>query len=235
MKWTMNMSNSRTAKSFNRVCLILLVFSCIHCMNVLLSAEARIYSYVNEKGKIVYTNEPAISIKESAPDEKKIAMYQNVINNIANRFQVDSKLVHAIIIAESNYNPRAVSKKGAKGIMQLMPGTAKRYGVTRIFDPMDNIIGGVKYLKDLLIIFDGDLRYALASYNAGENMVKYYNGVPPFEETKAYVEKVLDLYGKAGGRRTAYKYWDLSDNIHYSLEKPSEGSYKQITTINLIN
>jgi len=209
------------------------IVSLIFIMNSPLSAAARIFSYKNEQGKMVFTNEPTISYSVTEPDEKKIEMYQNVINSIATRFQVDSKLVHAIITAESNYNPRAVSRKGAKGIMQLMPSTAKRYGVTRIFDPMDNIIGGVKYLKDLLIIFDGDLKYALASYNAGENMVKYYNGIPPFEETKDYVEKVMNLYEKAGGKKTAYKYWDMQNKIHYSVERPIDGTYKLLSIINL--
>jgi len=223
----------RFVKTDRILCGLMVLLAILCIMNSPLSAKSRIYSYVDEKGSVVYTNEPTVSYKETAPDEKKIALYQNVINNIATRFQVDSKLVHAIIIAESNYNPHAVSKKGAKGMMQLMPGTAKRYGVTRIFDPMDNIIGGVKYLKELLIIFDGDLKYALASYNAGENMVKYYNGIPPFEETRHYVEKVLSLYEKSGGSKTAYKYWDSQNKVHYSIDKPFEGTYKQLTIINL--
>lgn len=231
-KFSFHKNNKTKIRSTAAFYLIAIV-SFIFIMNSSLNSASRIFSYKNEQGQMVFTNEPTISYKETEPDEKKIAMYQNVINNIATRFKVDSKLVNAIIIAESNYNPYAVSRKGAKGIMQLMPSTAKRYGVTRIFDPMDNIIGGVKYLKDLLIIFDGDLKYALASYNAGENMVKYYNGIPPFEETKDYVEKVMNLYEKAGGRKTAYKYWDMQNKIHYSIERPIEGTYKQMTIINL--
>ncbi|OGF58420.1 MAG: hypothetical protein A2Y62_04085 [Candidatus Fischerbacteria bacterium RBG_13_37_8] len=200
---------------------------------VLIQAETRIFSYIDDNGKVVYTNTPSISIKEVETTEMKIERYQNVIDNISSRFKVDPKLIHAIIVAESNYNPYAVSRKGAKGMMQLMPGTAKRYGVKRVFDPIDNIIGGVKYFKDLLIIFDGDLRYALAAYNAGENMVKSYNGIPPFKETRDYVQKVLALYESSGGRKTAYKYWDFQDKIHYSFDKPTEGTYKKISIINL--
>jgi len=195
--------------------------------------ETKIYSYINEKGKVVYTNSPSISYDRYYLNEEKIKSYENFIKNIASAYQIDSKLIHAIIIAESNYNPYAVSKKGAKGIMQLMPSTAKRYGVKQIFDPVENIIGGVKYLKDLLEIFDGDLKYALAAYNAGENMIKYYNGIPPFEETRFYVEKVLSIYDKVGGKRFAYKYKDLKDKIHYSFEKPREGTYKSLSIINL--
>lgn len=233
MKKTISFKNNKTKINGAYAFSLIAIVSFIFIITSPLNAASRIFSYKNEQGKMVFTNEPTISYNEIEPDEKKIAMYQNVINNIATRFKVDSKLVNAIIIAESNYNPHAVSRKGAKGIMQLMPSTAKRYGVTRIFDPMDNIIGGVKYLKDLLIIFDGDLKYALASYNAGENMVKYYNGIPPFEETKDYVEKVMNMYEKAGGRKTAYKYWDMQNKIHYSIERPLEGTYKQLTIINL--
>lgn len=198
-----------------------------------LGAYTKIYSYIDDNGKIVYTNLPSISLKELESTEDKIKKYQNIIEDISSCYQIDPNLIHAIITAESNYNPKAISKKGAKGIMQLMPSTAERYGVKSIFDPLDNIKGGVKYLKDLLIIFDGDLRYALAAYNAGENMVKYYNDIPPFKETKEYVKKVLTLYEKFDGRKIAYKYWDLQNKIHYSFDKPAEGTYKKITIINL--
>src|SRR4030042_3194333 len=92
---------------------------------VLIQAETRIFSYIDDNGKVVYTNTPSISIKEVETTEMKIERYQNVIDNISSRFKVDPKLIHAIIVAESNYNPYAVSRKGAKGMMQLMPGTAK--------------------------------------------------------------------------------------------------------------
>ena len=220
-------------KNYQFIILILLFIIQTYGKYSFLNAADQIYSYIDDKGRIVYTNLPSVSFKELELNEEKIKKYQNTIETIAAHYQVDSKLINAIIIAESNYNPKAISRKGAKGIMQLMPSTAERYGVRSIFDPVDNIIGGVKYLKDLLIIFDGDLRYALAAYNAGENMVKQYNGIPPFKETKEYVEKVLRLYEKSGGKKTAYKYWDLQNKIHYSFNKPAEGTYKKLTIINL--
>ena len=215
------------------IILMLLFNLLIYARYSYLNAVSQIYSYINENGKIVYTNIPSISLSEFELNEDKIKKYQNIIEDISSYYQIDPNLVHAIIIAESNYNPKAISRKGAKGIMQLMPSTAERYGVKSIFDPVDNIKGGIKYLKDLLLIFDGDLRYALAAYNAGENMVKYYNGIPPFKETKEYVKKVLNLYEKSGNTKIAYKYWDLQNKIHYSFDKPAEGTYKKITIINL--
>jgi soluble lytic murein transglycosylase-like protein len=107
---------------------------------------------------------------------------------------VDSALVKAIIMAESGYNPRAISKRGAKGLMQLMPRTAASLGVKDSFNPEENITGGVKYLKKLLKKFGGNLRLAVAAYNAGVRKVRKYNGIPPFKATRYYVEKVLGYY-----------------------------------------
>ena len=112
----------------------------------------------------------------------------------ADRHQVDPALVKAIIMAESSYNPRAVSKKGAKGLMQLMPTTARALGVVDIFDPEHNINAGVRYFKRLMNRFDGDTRLALAAYNAGSRKVRQYQGVPPFRATKHYIKKVFMYY-----------------------------------------
>ena len=109
--------------------------------------------------------------------------------------QVDPKLVHSIIQVESAYDPNAVSRKGAMGLMQLIPGTAKRFGVENPFDPGQNIHGGVSYLKYLLDMFGGDVTLSLAAYNAGENSVLRSGGVPPFRETQEYVRRVNYLYG----------------------------------------
>lgn len=117
-----------------------------------------------------------------------------LINQSANKYGVDPKLVSAVAQAESNYTPSAVSDAGAVGVMQLMPDTASSLGVTNIYDPRDNIEGGVKYIKQLLNTFDGDVSKAVAAYNAGPQAVKNYNGVPPYAETQNYVKKVLDLY-----------------------------------------
>jgi soluble lytic murein transglycosylase-like protein len=117
--------------------------------------------------------------------------YDEIIKKVAMAHRVDVALIKAVVHAESGFNPRALSKKGASGLMQLMPETARRYGVLDPFDPAQNLSGGVLYLKDLLRIFNDNHRLAIAAYNAGENAVKRYKGVPPYEETRAYVRKVL--------------------------------------------
>jgi soluble lytic murein transglycosylase-like protein len=109
--------------------------------------------------------------------------------------QVDARLLHAVIAVESGYNPRALSPKGAVGIMQLLPATALRYGVVDSWDARQNILGGARYLSSLLRLFHNDTRLALAAYNAGENAVARYNGrIPPYRETEAYVPRVLAVY-----------------------------------------
>jgi soluble lytic murein transglycosylase-like protein len=114
-----------------------------------------------------------------------------LINRYALQYGVDRSLVKAVIHAESGYNPNAVSRKGAQGLMQLMPKTAEHLKVADTFDPAQNIRGGVKYLRFLLDTCKGDETLALAAYNAGLSRVAQHNGVPPFAETRSYVEKVL--------------------------------------------
>jgi len=121
-------------------------------------------------------------------------LFDSIIRRAAGRHQVDPYLVKAIIMAESSYNPRAISGKGAKGLMQLMPGTAKALGVEDSFNPEHNINAGVKYFKQLLNQFDGDVKLALAAYNAGSKKVKKYNGVPPYKATRYYVKKVFEYH-----------------------------------------
>lgn len=155
--------------------------------------------------------------------------YAGTIWEISNRYGVDPELVKALIQVESNYNFMAVSRKGARGLMQLMPATAARYGVRSIFDPRQNIEGGVRYLKDLTVLFNSDLRLTLAAYNAGETRVSKINDVPDFVETQNYVRKVLALYNGemsyipyAGGGRirnvTYWKYVDEKGVTHYVPE-----------------
>ena len=130
----------------------------------------------------------------SVNPKKKDELFHPIINEAAFRHEVDPALVKAIIMAESSYNPRAISKKGAKGLMQLMPLTAEFYGVEDAFDPTNNIHAGVAYFRALLNQFDGDERLALAAYNAGSKRVRQYKGVPPFEATQLYIEKVFAYY-----------------------------------------
>lgn len=120
--------------------------------------------------------------------------YDAIIERHSARYGVDPILVRAVIQVESNFNPKSVSHKGARGLMQLMPGTAKRFGVRKIDDPDENIRGGIQYLAVLQKLFPNDLSRALAAYNAGENAVIRYGRVPPYEETQTYVRRCLTVY-----------------------------------------
>ena len=116
-------------------------------------------------------------------------LYTPIIIEVSHTYQVDPTIIQAIIMAESTYNPKAVSKRGAKGLMQLMPRTARSLGVKDIFDPEQNITAGVKYFKQLLDKFGGKVDFALAAYNAGSSNVYKYNGIPPFRATRIYIKK----------------------------------------------
>ncbi|MGA6927350.1 MAG: lytic transglycosylase domain-containing protein [Desulfosarcina sp.] len=135
------------------------------------------------------------SISEAAVGDEPTP-FHGIITQVAGRYEVDPHLIRAIIFAESGYNPRAKSKKGARGLMQLMPSTAKALGVQDIFDPEENIDGGVRYFRSLLDRFDGDVQLALAAYNAGSRHVRNYEGIPPFKATQRYIKKVLKFHKK---------------------------------------
>lgn len=120
-----------------------------------------------------------------------------LVEQTASKYHVDPLLVHSVISVESNYNQYAMSNKGAQGLMQLIPSTARRFGVKNVFDPKENIEGGVRYLQYLSTLFPEDLRKTLAAYNAGEGAVVRYNNIPPYPETEQYVYKVGERYGKA--------------------------------------
>jgi len=125
---------------------------------------------------------------------KKAEPFHPIILRAANRHEVDPALVKAIIMVESRYNPHAISKHGAKGLMQLMPRTARSLGVVDSFNPEHNVNGGVKYLKQLLDEFDDNLKFALAAYNAGSSKVRRYRGIPPIKATQYYVNRVFKYY-----------------------------------------
>lgn len=137
--------------------------------------------------RLLTPNTPAVA-KIDAP-------YSRIVENASRAHGVEGRLVHALIWAESSYNPKAISPSGATGLMQLMPATAKRYGVRDSFDPAQNIDGGVKHLKELLEQFGGDLELAVAAYNAGANaVIRAGNRIPPYPQTAAYVPKVIAYY-----------------------------------------
>jgi len=126
--------------------------------------------------------------------KSKSDRFNPVIKRAADRYEVDPALIKAVIMAESAYDPTAVSKQGAKGLMQLMPGTARALGVKNAFNPSHNINGGAKYLRQLLNAFDENVKLALAAYNAGITKVKRHGAVPPIKATRRYVKKVFAYY-----------------------------------------
>ena len=150
--------------------------------------------YITKKidGKIYYwVYNP--KTRKSTPTKFKgnTGQYDHIVEAASRAFGVNPKLIHSVIRHESGYNPRAVSHAGAMGLMQLIPGTAKRMGVADAFDPHENIMGGTKYLRLLLDMFEGNPVHAVAAYNAGEGRVIKYKGIPPFPETKQYVARVM--------------------------------------------
>lgn len=167
-----------------------------------------IYRYIDPKGRLVLTDTPKHSgyirlektargweVARRVSSKENRQRYADTVRKIARQHNLSEHLIHAIISVESAYDPLAVSRTGAQGLMQLMPATANRFRVADSFDPVENIRGGTTYISLLLRLFDGDLTLALAAYNAGENAVKRYNNrVPPFRETQEYVKKVLDKY-----------------------------------------
>ncbi|MDM8569336.1 lytic transglycosylase domain-containing protein [Thiotrichales bacterium HSG1] len=185
-------------------------FLLIFTANVTALETTTIYKYYDSEGVLHLTNKAPKNKNEllyarsyliqqpSSPSVfKHNNKYSELITNAANKIQLSPALLHAIVQVESAYNPKAISPKGAVGLMQLMPATARRYGVKDRTNPTENLAGGTRYLKDLLTMFNGDLSLTLAAYNAGENAVKRYNNtVPPYRETKNYISKINKLYAK---------------------------------------
>jgi soluble lytic murein transglycosylase-like protein len=175
------------------------------------AAHPQIYTYVDADGMRHYTDVPDNNryrlLVLSPPDRTvsgdrydsmllaKAGRYDSIIENAAQSASVEPNLLRAVIVVESGFNSRAVSKRGAVGLMQLMPATASRFGVSNPYDPRQNIHGGAQYLKFLIDRFGQNVRLALAAYNAGEEAVERNGGqIPPFTETMAYVPRVLRIY-----------------------------------------
>jgi soluble lytic murein transglycosylase-like protein len=201
-----------------------------------ISAHAQIVSYVDSSGNRVYINaDPAPVARRAKASLAKAssatgnatrntqilpatgpallgatranrAKIKQMIREVSARYSVDPALVRAVIQTESNWNSRAVSSKGALGLMQLVPGTAQQLGVNNAFDPKQNIDGGVRYLHSLLERYNGDLDLALAAYNAGPGAVDRAGGVPRYRETREYVQKVTDTYYRPDSDRLPRAY-----------------------------
>jgi soluble lytic murein transglycosylase-like protein len=174
-------------------------------------ANSKIYSYVDDQGMRHYTDVPdnnryrllvlSSQDRTRAGDRydaqllARATQYDSIIEHAAVSAAVEPNLLRAVIVVESGFNSRALSKRGAVGLMQLMPATASRFGVSNPYDPRENVHGGARYLKFLIDRFGHDVRLALAAYNAGEEAVDRNGGqIPPFTETMAYVPRVLKIY-----------------------------------------
>lgn len=186
---------------------VLLISQAILLLAIADPARADIYRYEDDEGIVHFTDAPTdrrfkvfmrdlkkdlkLRTKLQLPSSVNPAEYDQIIASCATKYGVNPCLIKAVIHAESGYNPNAVSRKGASGLMQLMPGTARSLKVSNSFDPKDNVEGGVKYLRFLLDTFRGDVSLAVAAYNAGLNKVAKYGGIPPYNETRTYVNRVL--------------------------------------------
>jgi len=171
-------------------------FSIRHERREVVSSVTRLYLNADSNGFVdVPTSEVDHFEKDlsapAVPPERGSPPMAEVINTVSGRHHLDPDLINSVIHAESGFNPRAVSPKGAQGLMQLMPQTALRLGVVNSFDPGDNLEGGTRYLRELLERYNFDLIKALAAYNAGPQRVEQYRGVPPYYETQAYVARII--------------------------------------------
>jgi hypothetical protein len=229
----------------------------LFCGALTTDATAQIYTRVNSHGVVEATNVPdAADFRLTYPGKGTLihsrgfrgfysGEYDRHIEDAATQTGVAVDLVRAVIQVESEFDPLAVSSKGAQGLMQLMPFTARRFGVSDPFDPRQNIIGGVQYLRFLLDLFQGDVGLALAGYNAGENNVVRFKGIPPFKETQSYVQRIQALLG--GGLRAIafaparlaralpkakliparphmyYRWVDEKGSIHFAEGPPADG------------
>lgn len=177
-----------------------LVLATLYCLAPTGSASSDIYRFRDENGVWHFTDIPSdpryrLYLTTSGLRAKRyIVKYDEIITRASRQFDVDARLIKAIIKAESSFKPDAVSESGAQGLMQLMPGTAMEMKVDNPFDPEDNIIGGTKYLSLLLKRFKRNTKFAVAAYNVGATVVENCNGIPPIPQTRHFVEKVMTFY-----------------------------------------
>ncbi len=202
-------------------------------------ALAASFRLVDEDGVVHFTNAPtdpryrhsteltgATSGWLQLPSGRS-GRYAAEIREAASRYGIDAKLVEALIWTESTFDPWAVSRKGAQGLMQLMPGTASLLGVREPFNPRQNIDGGVRHLRALLDRYQGSLPLALAAYNAGDEAVRSHRGVPPYPETQGYVRKILQLYG-ADAHQTEHSQTEHSEFVYRYEDAQGSVTYTNI-------
>lgn len=184
-----------------KIYLSALFFAVLPLVSLLTTAEADIYVYRDPRGVLHFSNVPNHPgfqplVREASVGSRLSSLpsgrFDEVIRSASERYGVDPHLVRAVIKVESDFKSQARSRKGAQGLMQLMPETARLRNVNNVYDPNDNIDGGVRHLRFLLDRYQGDLRLSLAAYNAGTKAVEKHRGVPPFAETQEYVRRVLD-------------------------------------------
>ena len=201
-----------------------ILFTGVLLASLAAAAHADIYQFVDENGVVHFTNVPSGRVKKNIKVHSEArrhspspataqkaslsksgqradeipASYLNIINSACDRYGVDPSLVHAVVKVESGFNPFAISRKGATGLMQLMPQTASIMNVSNTFSPHENVEGGVRYLRYLLDRYEGNIPLALAAYNSGETAVKRWGTIPPYKETQDYVKKILKIYNGTG-------------------------------------
>lgn len=227
----------------HRLCFLLVALT----LGLASPAFAQIYSWRDADGKLVLSDRPradqgsmntyavkgATTVRATKPlvPSVKSAEYDASINEHSTRMGVSADLVRAVIQVESAFNPKALSTKGAMGLMQLMPATARDLGVANPFEPHENIRGGVAYLKQLLNRYDQKVELALAAYNAGMGNVEKYGDVPPFKETRAYVKKITGA-APAAPANAVYKWMELVKGkpvTRYSNKPPESGPYELVS------
>jgi hypothetical protein len=225
--------------------------------------QTEVYTYVDEDGTVHFTDVPRVGAKSffvgnrlvfarSSRLTQRLAdgeiPYASLFNEAASSYGLDAELLAAVAQVESSFNPYAVSPKGAKGIMQLMDSTAAAYRVTDVFDPAQNIDAAARHIRDLMRAFDGNLSLTLAAYNAGRSAVARHGGVPPFQETRRYLEKIGGLYGgletgitdsefvgsytvaqaMAKGRSVVYRFYTEA-GVNYSENPPIGRPYEEVS------
>ena len=221
-----------------------LLVTVMSCLLFASAAYAQVrYSYIDEDGvqnftniapvrpvydlKVIGTPDPSVLQPQASPESRK---FDPIIERYASENQLDPSLIRSIIAQESGFNPKAVSSKGARGLMQLMPETAAGLGVKNSFDPEQNIQGGVKHFRFLMDNFNNDLELSLAAYNAGQNLVQRLGRVPAIKETKDYVRSIKKRYGKKEAASQAldspercqtFRFVDESGILHLTNIPPS--------------